>query len=228
MKLSIVIPALNESAVIQQTLNDLQHLRLRGHELILADGGSDDETLSLAVGLVDQIVSAPRGRSGQMNAGAELATGDVLLFLHADTSLPERAASLIAQCLSVEGWGRFDVRLTGRHCLFRIIERLISWRSRITGIVSGDQGMFISTSLFKRLGGYAPIPIMEDLELSRRLVKMQRPHSLRACVMTDSRRWEQNGIIATVLQMWRLRLQYYTGTAPDRLVKAYRLNRNDA
>ncbi|MCK5893619.1 MAG: TIGR04283 family arsenosugar biosynthesis glycosyltransferase [Endozoicomonadaceae bacterium] len=228
MKLSIVIPVFNESAVIQQTLNDLQHLRLGGHELILADGGSDDETLSLAAGLVDQIVNAPRGRSLQMNAGAALANGDVLLFLHADTSLPESAASLIAQCLSLEGWGRFDVRLRGRHFLFRIIERLMSWRSRITGIASGDQGIFISTTLFKRLGGYAPIPIMEDLELSRRLVKMQRPHCLRACVMTDSRRWEQNGIIATVLQMWRLRLQYYTGTAPEILVKAYRLNSDDA
>lgn len=228
MKLSIVIPALNESAVIQQTLNDLQHLRRRGHELILVDGGSDDNTIYLADGLVDQIVNAPRGRSLQMNAGAESAVGDALLFLHADTSLPENAASLVAKCLRSEGWGRFDVRLTGRHFLFRIIERLISWRSRITGIASGDQGMFISTALFKRLGGYAPMPIMEDIELSRRLVKIQRPHCLRACVTTGSRRWEQNGIVATVLLMWRLRLKYYTGTAPEILVKAYPLNRNDA
>ena len=223
MKLSIIIPVLNEASVLRQKLAGLQHFRGVGHELILVDGGSDDETLHLAEGLVDQAVTAPKGRSLQMNAGAAVATGDGLLFLHADTTLPLDADMLIADCLSTgEGWGRFDVRLTGRHGLFRIIERMISWRSRLTGIASGDQGMFVSTTLFNRLEGYAPIPLMEDLELSRRLIKIQRPHCLKACVVTDSRRWEKHGILTTVLLMWRLRLQYYAGVAPERLAKSYR------
>ncbi len=225
MKLSIIIPVLNEAFVLRHKLSGLQCFRTAGHELILVDGGSDDETLTTAEGLVDQMISAPRGRSLQMNAGAAIAEGDVLLFLHADTTLPVDADALIADCLCEgEGWGRFDVRLTGRHGFFRIIERMISWRSRLTGIASGDQGMFVSAGLFKRLEGFAAIPLMEDLELSRRLINIQRPHCLKACVVTDSRRWEKYGILRTVLLMWRLRLQYYVGVAPEKLSKSYRAN----
>ncbi|GAA4649235.1 TIGR04283 family arsenosugar biosynthesis glycosyltransferase [Kistimonas scapharcae] len=229
MKLSIIIPVLNEASVLRQKLTGLQCFRASGHELILVDGGSDDETISMAEGLADLVITSPKGRSLQMNAGAAMATGDVLLFLHADTTLPVGADALIADCLGVgDGWGRFDVRLTGRHGLFRIIERMISWRSRFTGVASGDQGMFVSAALFNRLGGYAPIPLMEDLELSRRLIKIQRPHCLKACVVTDSRRWEKHGIVTTVLLMWRLRLQYYAGVAPERLARSYRTHDKDA
>ncbi|HEB57000.1 MAG TPA: glycosyltransferase [Gammaproteobacteria bacterium] len=222
MQLSMIIPVLNEAAGITQYLSLLQGYRNVGHEIILVDGGSRDATLLQAQGRVDKIVQSGRGRARQMNAGAEQAQGEVLLFLHADTWLPEKADMLIREAL--EGgrvWGRFDVRLSGRAWPLRVIENLMNWRSRLTGIATGDQAMFILREAFVHLGGFADIPLMEDLELSRRLKKISPPCCLHARVITSSRRWETQGILRTVLLMWSLRLAWFLGVPAARLQRIY-------
>lgn len=220
-QLSVIIPVLNESRSITTTLISLQQLRQSGHEVILADGGSTDDTLSLAEGLVDQIVSTEKGRARQMNAGARHAWGDTLLFLHADSLLPEECIARISNALIKHKWGRFNIRLSGRQPLFRIIERMINWRSCISGIATGDQAIFLGKSLFVQLGGYADLPLMEDIELSKRLKTYGRPACVRATVITSSRRWEDKGILKTVIQMWRLRWAYYRGVSAEKLSKEY-------
>lgn len=222
--LSIVIPALNEAAGIQSALQHLQPLRQRGHEIILVDGGSTDQTPALAVTLADRILVTQSGRALQMNSGAATASGSVLLFLHADTHLPEHCDGLIANALGQdeEGWGRFDVQLSSRRLIFRIISFCINLRSRITGIATGDQAIFVSRGMFDRTGGYPQIALMEDIALSRKLRKYSRPRCLPARVITSSRRWERHGIFRTILKMWRLRLQYFLGADPDQLAKDYR------
>lgn len=158
-----------------------------------------------------------------MNAGAAIASGDVLCFLHADTQLPEQALADINNAIQSGGrWGRFDIRLSGGHWMFRIIERLINWRSAITGIATGDQGIFVRRSLFQSLNGYADIPLMEDVELSRRLRRLARPALIHRPLITSSRRWEENGIIRTIFLMWGLRLAYFVGVPPHVLAKLYR------
>jgi len=222
MRLSIIIPVLNEGSAIARQLSALQGYRDAGHELILVDGGSRDTTLLQAQGQVDCIVQTAPGRARQMNAGAEQAGGDVLLFLHADTHLPENADGLIRA--SLEGgriWGRFDVRLSGERWPLRVIETLMNWRSRFTGMATGDQAMFVLREAFEHLGGFADIPLMEDLELSRRLKKITAPACLYARVITSSRRWETQGILRTVLLMWSLRLAWFVGISPARLHKLY-------
>lgn len=222
--ISVIIPTLNEADNISLSLDSLQPLRARGHEVILVDGGSIDNTLELARPRVDRIVTSEAGRARQMNAGAARAGGDILWFLHADTLVPEEADRVIDTVVSHRQWvwGRFDVRLSGADLRLRVIERLMNWRSRISGIATGDQGIFISRALFERLEGYADIPLMEDVEISRRLKRHVRPACLGAKVMTSSRRWEQRGIWRTVWLMWRLRLRYALGEDPARLAKLYR------
>lgn len=224
LKLSIIIPVLNEAGILEAQLNKLQWMRQLGHELIVADGGSRDHTAELAAPLADRVVPAPAGRAVQMNAGARSATGDVLLFLHVDTLFPGDGDRAITECIfqSSADWGRFDVRLSGEHVLFRLIERMMNWRSRLTGVATGDQAIFIARPLFEKLGGYAPIPLMEDVEMSRRLRKQARPICLSQKVVTSSRRWEQNGILKTVWLMWRLRLAYWLGADLARLAQHYR------
>jgi len=220
-QLSIIIPTLNETRTITTTLISLQNLRLSGHEIILVDGGSTDDTLSLAEGLVDQIISTKSGRAKQMNAGARHAWGDTLLFLHADTLLPDDGIVRISNALIKRKWGRFNIRLSGRHPLFRIIERMINWRSCISGIATGDQAIFLSKALFMELGGYADIPLMEDIEFSKRLKAYGRPACIHSPVITSSRRWETKGIIKTVIQMWRLRWAFYRGVSAEQLAQEY-------
>lgn len=224
LKLSIIIPVLNEAGILETQLRKLQWMRHLGHELIVADGGSRDHTARLATPLADQVVSAPAGRAVQMNAGAKSATGDVLLFLHIDTLFPDDGIRGITENIFQPSttWGRFNVRLSGGHILFRLIEQMMNWRSRLTGIATGDQAIFIARPLFEKLGGYAPIPLMEDVEMSRRLKKLVRPICLSQKVVTSSRRWEQNGILKTVWLMWRLRLAYWLGADPARLARFYR------
>ncbi|MDT8383102.1 MAG: TIGR04283 family arsenosugar biosynthesis glycosyltransferase [Gammaproteobacteria bacterium] len=224
MKLSIIIPVLNEAGILEAQLKRLQWMRHLGHELIVADGGSQDDTVLLAAPLADRVVSAPAGRAVQMNAGARSAVGDVLLFLHADTLLPDDGIRAITENIVRQSttWGRFDVRLSGGHILFRLIEQMMNWRSRLTGIATGDQAIFIARSLFEKLGGYAAILLMEDVEMSRRLKQQARPICLSQKVVTSSRRWEQNGILKTVWLMWRLRLAYWLGADPARLARHYR------
>ena len=219
-RISIVMPTLNEARGITATLTPLQALRHAGHEIIVVDGGSTDDTMAQAAPLADHLLIAPSGGARQMNAGAAAAAGDVLLFLHADTMLPLDAATHI---IAVRNhlWGRFDVRLTGAHPLLRIVESMMNMRSRLTGIATGDQALFVERALFLAVGGFPEQPLMEDIALSRQLRRHGRPLCLRAKVTTSSRRWEQNGVVSTILLMWRLRLAYFLGADPARLARLY-------
>lgn len=223
MRLSVIIPVLNEYAEIARNLPALQWLRQLGHEVIVVDGGSWDHSVAAATPFADKVLVSSQGRSRQMNAGATSASGDVLLFLHIDTLLPEDTVLILQQRFESkpEIWGRFDVRLSGERPLFRVIERLMNWRSRITGIATGDQAIFMSRSLYAKAGGYADIPLMEDIELCRRLKRHMRPQCLRQRVHTSARRWEANGPINTILLMWRLRFAFWLGTDPQRLAERY-------
>lgn len=224
MRLSVIIPTLNEAENLQHTLAPLQAMRRRGHEIILVDGGSTDATLQLAHPLVDQIIESSPGRAMQMNAGARQARGDVLWFLHGDTLVPRDADQVIEKTWrdAAHDWGRFNVRLSGGHVLFRVIEAMMNLRSCITGIATGDQGMFIGQRCFESLGGYRDMPLMEDIELSRRLKKNYgRPACIATPLITSSRRWERQGIIKTVILMWRLRLAYFFGANPVELKQRY-------
>jgi rSAM/selenodomain-associated transferase 2 len=221
--LSIVMPVLNEAAAIEGTLQALAVLRTRGAEVIVADGGSTDATVALASPLADRVLSAPRGRARQMNAGAAMARGDVLLFLHADTLLPSGADLLVRQAMAAgAAWGRFDVSISGRPWMLRVVAAFMNARSRWSGQATGDQGMFVRRSVFERLGGFADQPLMEDLELSRRLRPISRPACLRARVTTSGRRWETRGVWPTIFLMWRLRWRYWRGESPESLAEAYR------
>lgn len=224
MKISMIIPILNEAGIITETLSHLQPFRVKGHEVIVVDGGSDDASQMSSRPLADQVICSPQGRSRQMNAGARIACGEILLFLHADTFLPEGADSFVISGMKEKGrvWGRFDVHLSGRHPLFRPIEHLMNWRSRISGIATGDQGIFVSSETFKSVSGFPEIDLMEDIALSRILKRVGPPLCLRQKVATSSRRWERNGILRTVLLMWYLRLAYASGADPQGLARLYR------
>ncbi|HEY1286720.1 MAG TPA: TIGR04283 family arsenosugar biosynthesis glycosyltransferase [Burkholderiales bacterium] len=218
LKLSIVIPALNEAERIEAALQALAPLRRRGCEVIVVDGGSADRTRELAVPLCDRILSSARGRAVQMNAGARHASGDALLFLHVDTLLPPDGDSLVGTALEKRLWGRFDVQIEGRHPLLRVVARAMNLRSRLTGIATGDQAIFVRRAAFP---GFAPIALMEDIAFSREMKRRGAPACLRERVRTSGRRWERRGVLRTVVLMWRLRLLYYFGAAPDRLARLY-------
>ena len=223
-RLSVVMPALNESAGILTALQALAPLLARGAQLLVADGGSQDDTVALARTGGAQVIDAPRGRALQMNAGAQQASGDILLFLHADTRLPLDADRLMAQAITngPQVWGRFDVRIEGQHRMLRVIAAFMNRRSRWTGIATGDQALFMTRAAFDAVGGFPAQPLMEDIEISKRLLKLSRPACLRARVVTSGRRWETRGVWRTVLLMWRLRLAYWRGATPERLAERYR------
>lgn len=218
--LSIVVPTLNEAAGIEEALRALAPLRERGAEVIVADGGSTDGTPALARPLADHVLAAPRGRAAQMNAGAAVAHGDLLLFLHADTRLPPEADRLVNDALMGHLWGRFDVRFDERG-IFALIAFTMNLRSRLTGIVTGDQAMFVTRAAFARTGGFPPIALMEDVALSAALKRLGPPAALHARVTTAARRWRRHGIARTVLLMWRLRLAYFFGANPEKLARLY-------
>lgn len=222
MSVSIIIPALNEAKSLRELLPSLA-LQQGVAEVIVADGGSGDETPAIVADSAAKVVTTDRGRAHQMNAAAASATGDILLFLHADTLLPANAMTLIESVISDDHpWGRFDLRLTGRHWLLRIIEHMINWRSSVSGIATGDQAIFLRRNIFESLGGYAEIPLMEDVELSRRLRRLARPCCICQPVITSSRRWEHHGMVRTILLMWQIRLAYFLGTSPETLAQRYR------
>jgi rSAM/selenodomain-associated transferase 2 len=221
MKLSIILPALNEASGIVATLTALQPLRAAGHELIVVDGGSVDATALLASVDADQVINSARGRARQMNAGAAAASGEVLLFLHADTRLPAQADSLILHALQQRLWGRFDVQIEGRPALLRVVAGMMNRRSRLTGIATGDQAMFMTRAAFDAAGGYPEQPLMEDIELSKRLKRLGPPACLRQRVVTSGRRWERFGVWRTILLMWRLRFDYWRGVPVERLAARY-------
>jgi rSAM/selenodomain-associated transferase 2 len=221
--LSIIIPTLNEANGIVDALTALSQLRADGVEVIVADGGSQDRTAELARPRCDKIVEAPRGRGAQMNAGAHAATGEVLLFLHADTRLPEGADRLVAEGLarSTRAWGWFDVVISGRSGLLPVIGWLMNWRSRLTGIATGDQAIFVETRAFAQAGRFPDVPLMEDIILSRRLRQISAPLCLSARVTTSGRRWDEHGPLRTILLMWRLRAAHFLGADPHTLAQAY-------
>lgn len=222
--LSIVMPVLNEAAAIAPALRSAARFRALGAELIVVDGGSSDATAALCTGAADRVVQSAPGRARQMNAGARAASGSVLLFLHADTVLPDDAAALIAACLRNprRSWGRFDVHIAGRSAMFPLIGGLMNLRSRLTGIATGDQAIFVRRDLFQAVGGFPEQPLMEDIELSGRLRRLGWPACLRAKVTTSGRRWERYGVWPTIWLMWRLRLLYWLGVPAARLAAAYR------
>lgn len=217
-RLSIVIPTLNEARGIRAALEALEPLRVHGHELIVADGGSRDDTARIAQGLCDRVVQARRGRALQMNAGARAATGDALVFLHADTRLPVHADRMILQALQICRWGRFDVQIDGSHPLLRVVAFSMNVRSRLTGIATGDQAIFVRRAAF---AGFPEIPLMEDIAFSAAMKRGGRPACLRSRVLTSGRRWESRGVLRTVGLMWRLRLLYFFGVSAERLARRY-------
>ena len=219
-RLSIVMPVLNEAAGIVATLEALAPLRTRGAEVIVVDGGSSDDTPELARPLADRVLASSRGRAVQMNAGASVADGDILLFLHADTRLPDDADVLVIDALKGgRVWGRFDVRFAGG--ALPIVAAAMNLRSRISGIATGDQAIFVTREAFRRAGGFPEIALMEDVALSACLKHLSRPACLRARVTTSPRRWQTQGTLRTILTMWRLRLAFFLGADPKRLARAY-------
>ncbi len=218
LKLSIVVPTLNEALEIRAALEALAGMRARGHEVIVADGGSSDGTSELAAGRCDRLVAGARGRARQMNAGARAASGAALVFLHADTRLPDNADVLIAAALARSCWGRFDVAIEASHPLLRIVARAMSLRSRLTGIATGDQAIFVRREAF---AGFPEIALMEDIAFSKAMKRRAAPACLRARVRTSARRWRSRGVLRTILLMWRLRLLYFLGARPERLARLY-------
>ena len=222
VKISIIIPVLNEEISLSRISSHLRSIQRQGHEIIIVDGGSTDNTLAVAFEVTDTVLVSQRGRALQMNNGAAVATGDILLFLHADTFLPENTAQIISDaCHSKNCWGRFDVRLSSSKFVYRLIESLMNLRSCLTSIATGDQAIFIEKKMFDRVDGFPEIALMEDVEISSRLKKISRPACLKQKVIASSRRWEKNGVVTTVLLMWKLRLYYFFGVSPDKLNRLY-------
>jgi rSAM/selenodomain-associated transferase 2 len=221
MSLSVIIPVLNEARLLPSTLASVR-AALGEVEIIVADGDSDDTSREIAMRYGARVLTCARGRARQMNAGARLATGDVFLFLHADTLLPSRAEQLVAAALA-RGccWGRFDVRIAGRAFMLRVVAALMNVRSRVTGIATGDQAIFAARSAFEAVGGYPDQPLMEDIELCRRLRSLSPPACLAAHVTTSGRRWERNGVWRTIVLMWRLRWAYWRGVSAQQLANYY-------
>lgn len=220
--LSIIVPTFNEALSIENTLIRLTPFVEEGHELIIVDGGSEDETVPICKRYTDKVFVANKGRSSQMNLGANKSSNDILVFLHADTLLPDNAVYLITNSLSkANQWGHFRVCLNGKKPILRVIEFFMNTRSCITGIVTGDQTIFIRKHLFDKIGGYKDIPLMEDIEISKSLNKYSKPICLKSYVISSSRRWETNGYFKTIFLMWKLRLFYFFGVSADKLVKFY-------
>lgn len=225
--LTIIMPVLNEAAGMAAALAALAPFINNGAQVIVADGGSTDATVAIALASQSpaiMVVHAGPGRALQMNAGAEHATGKALLFLHADTVLPPHADTLVQQALAsgAQVWGRFDVRIEGKSAWLPVIAALMNLRSRLTGIATGDQAIFMTQAAFAVLKGYAAQPLMEDIDMSRRLLQLSPPACLRAKVVTSGRRWETRGVWRTIVLMWRLRYAYWRGTPPERLAQLYR------
>jgi rSAM/selenodomain-associated transferase 2 len=222
IRVSIVVPVLNEAAGITGFLKSLDCVRSDTEEVIVVDGGSTDETVTLATPCVSHVVRAPQGRASQLNAGAAVARGDVLLFLHADTQLPNGAISAIRHAVENGAtWGRFDVRIAGTSPWLVLVGTLMNWRSRLTGIATGDQAIFVTCAALQAVGGVPEIALMEDIALSSLLKKRAKPTCLSLKVVTSGRRWEQHGVLRTIVLMWRLRLSYSLGADPNQLAQQY-------
>ncbi|MCW8987051.1 MAG: TIGR04283 family arsenosugar biosynthesis glycosyltransferase [Gammaproteobacteria bacterium] len=224
MFVSIIIPALNEESSIKNLLQQLQVSRQQGHEVIVVDGGSEDQTIAVSTLLADKVIQSDPGRAVQMNKGAVQASGDILWFLHADSVISENAIKNIQFNLNEQNkdWGRFNIKLSGLHYMFRIIEKMINFRSCLSSIATGDQGIFIKRKIFDDVGGYSNIPLMEDIDISKKLRAQSRSVCIKETLTTSSRRWEKNGILSTILLMWRLRFLYWLGISADKLASQYK------
>jgi rSAM/selenodomain-associated transferase 2 len=220
--LCIVVPVLDEAASLAARLQALDVFRRRGARVVVVDGGSQDDTLAVAREHADLALLAPRGRASQMNAGAAACPADVLLFLHADTTLPDNADLIVRRAtLGAFAWGRFDVRIASPRFALRLVSAMMNLRSRWTGIVTGDQAMFVRQDLFRRVGGFPDLPLMEDIAMSRALKRQGPPACLRDRVTTSARRWEHHGVWRTIFVMWRLRAAYFLGADPRELAIQY-------
>ncbi|MBH0096180.1 TIGR04283 family arsenosugar biosynthesis glycosyltransferase [Psychrobacter sp. NZS113] len=233
LDISIIIPLLNEADNMPQLIAHINGLYPPPSQVIVVDGGSTDDSVGIARRLLNdlssvaqptidwQVIESVAGRARQMNTGARQATEDVLLFLHADTELPIEAIDNIQQAMTQYDWGRFDVRLDSRDLLLKIVAMMINKRSRLVSIATGDQAIFIKRSLFERMNGYADQPLMEDVELCKRLKRIARPACLKNKVTTSARRWQQHGTWRTIFLMWHLRFDYWRGVSPDNLTQRY-------
>jgi rSAM/selenodomain-associated transferase 2 len=227
--LSIIVPVLDEAAGIEACLAPLQPMRSRGAEVVVVDGGSQDATRALAAPLADQVLDCARGRARQMNAGARAASGESLCFLHADTILPALADESIRRALAGGArWGRFDVAISGADPMLAVVGAAMNARSRLTGIATGDQAMFVRRADFIAAAGFPEIALMEDVALSKRLKRIARPACLRDRALTSGRRWERRGTLRTIVLMWRLRLAYALGADPGRLARRYDVERTSS
>lgn len=224
MELSIIVPVLNEAKELPSLIERLLPFTLHGVEVIIADGGSNDGSVVIATCAGLKVINAPRGRARQMNAGAEIAMRDVLLFLHADTQLPLGATQMITNALMNKQhcWGRFDVCISGRPFMLKVVSKMMNLRSRFTGIATGDQAMFVTRSAFNAVSGFPDQPLMEDIELSKRLLNISKPACIHHKVITSGRRWETRGVWRTIFLMWRLRWHYWRGVSAQTLAQAYR------
>ena len=222
MFISIIIPVLNEEESIEILLQQLQPYRKQGSEVIVVDGGSKDKTVSISNSLADVVIESQSGRAIQMNKGAVHSSFDTLWFLHADTLVPDNSVEIIERALNTSDWGRFNIKLSGTNFLFRMIEAMMNIRSCITSIATGDQGIFVKRKIFESVGGYSELPLMEDVDLSKKLKMLSKPVCLKETLTTSSRRWEKNGILATVLLMWKLRFLYWLGVSAERLALQYK------
>lgn len=222
-KVSIIVPVLNDAEALNQLLPALQSFQNQGHEVIVVDGGSTDGSLPAARTQATRVLMTGTGRGRQMNLGADNAAHDILLFLHADSRLPEDGLEEISQALDDDGrhWGRFDVRLDENTWMFSLIAFCMNVRSRLSHVATGDQGIFVRKTLFQSVGGYQGIPLMEDIALSKTLRRHSPPICLKSRVVTSARRWREKGLVSTILQMWILRLAYFLGAEPEALASIY-------
>ncbi|MGB2246548.1 MAG: TIGR04283 family arsenosugar biosynthesis glycosyltransferase [Alcanivorax sediminis] len=218
---SVIVPVLNEAHQLADVLASLRRALKDEDELIVVDGGSTDGSADIATRFASQVLHSPPGRAVQMNAGAEAANGNWLWFVHADSELLPSHRKALESLSANARWGRFDVRLSGQQFMFTIIAGLMNIRSRLTGIATGDQGIFVRHDVFQALGGFPSQPLMEDIALSTALRKQARPCCLRPRLVTSSRRWQQRGVWSTVWLMWRLRWRYWRGEDPSRLHQDY-------
>jgi rSAM/selenodomain-associated transferase 2 len=221
--LSIIMPVLDEASNVPHALQALQPLRRRGVEVIVADGGSGDDTMRRARPLADQVISAPRGRGAQMNEGAKAARGFIFLFLPVGARLPDDADSevMYGRGRDTSVWGRFDLRLDGRHMLLPLVARFVNWRSRASGIALGDQAIFVQRETFFQIGGFADIALMEDIEISRRLNAISPPICVTSRVTVPGRRWDEQGLWTTAWTLLNLHLRYRFGADPSELARRY-------